>query len=268
MWVPPAPLAFRVSCGTLRELDDTDAALMDVDGTEPADVQAELGGTGDADATMPDPDSPFEPLPPVRWAAETDWPDFPNAGTLLFQEIENPHQLNTFSSDSLQGSVRMLTGEVGTFSGQFSPGEAMATLAESMQWPLRGQSPLCRGRSGPLNGAAQEMCLRWSNEQRAFAEFADAAYVSSVGNTKKGSARSSRDAPVCASLTTVSAATCGPTLAIPHNDWFDGPHFCGARSFMAAAAGYAWLANLVSTRALGVPARRGGSGQPLCGGDS
>ena len=94
----------------------------DVDGTEYADVQAELGGAAravrwcgsidsqsDTDATMPDPHSPFEPLPPVRWAAETGWPDFPNAVTLHFQKVENPHQLNTLSSDSLQGSARMLT---------------------------------------------------------------------------------------------------------------------------------------------------------------
>ena len=77
IWVGPS--AFRVSCGTLRELDDIDAALMDVDGTETADAQAELGGAvcvvrwcgsidsqSDTDATMPDPDSPFEPLPLVR----------------------------------------------------------------------------------------------------------------------------------------------------------------------------------------------------------
>ena len=62
-------------------------------------------------------------------------------------------------------------------------------------------------------------------------------------------------------LTTASAAT-------SHNDQFDGRHFCGARSYVTAATGYAWRAKLVSTYAARVPARRGGSGQPLCGGDS
>ena len=132
MWVPPAQSAFLVSCETLREVDDTHAALMDVDGTEFADAEAELGGAAravrwcggidsqsDTDATMLDPDSPFEPLPPVRWAAEIGWSDFPNANTFLFQEVEHPHQLITLSSDSLQGSPRMLPWEVETFSSQF-----------------------------------------------------------------------------------------------------------------------------------------------------
>ena len=39
MWVPPSPSAFIASCGKLRELDDIDTALMDVDGTETADAQ-------------------------------------------------------------------------------------------------------------------------------------------------------------------------------------------------------------------------------------
>ena len=71
----------------------------------------------------------------MPWAAETDWSDFPNAGTLLFQEVERQHQLTTFSSDSLHGSAGMLTWEVETLPGRVSPGEAMATLLDSAQWP-------------------------------------------------------------------------------------------------------------------------------------
>ena len=78
------------------------------------------------------------------------------------------------------------------------------------------------------------------------------------------------------SLTIASAATCGPMLALPHNNWIDGSHACGTRShvaesaacrrfFRTATTGYVWRAKPVSTRAPGAPARRSGSGQPcLC----
>ena len=131
----------------------------------------------------------------------------------------------------------------------------------------------------------RKCALGWTNEQRASAAFADVAYVPSVGNTKTSNARSSSDAPVCVRwnglppprsvllcsagpLTTVSAATCGPLLALPHNDRFDGRHFCGAGSCMAATTRYGWRAKPVSTCVPGAPARRSGSVQPLYGGDS
>ena len=87
--------------------------------------------------------------------------DFPNAGTLLFQEVEHPRRLNTFPSDSLQGPAGMLTGKVGTSSGQFSQGEAMAPLAESMQWP-RNQfgAPVLFTITAP--GAAASWCYNAS----------------------------------------------------------------------------------------------------------
>ena len=206
-----------------------------------ADAQAEPGGVvgavrccgsidsqSDTDATMPDPGSPFEPLPPVRWVAETDWSDFPNAGTLLFQEVEHPRQLNTFPSDSLQGSAGMLTGKVGTSSGQFSLWDLLGSVLSGRSdgtsgrkhavapQPIRrscslhdhsprnscrlvlqcldGQSPLCRGRSSPLAVLLRKCALDWTNEQRASAALADVACVPSVGNTKTGNSRSSSDA--------------------------------------------------------------------------
>ena len=171
--VPPAPSAFIVSCGSLRELDDTDAALMDVDGTEYADVQAELGG---AARVVRGCWTPI--LPPVRWAAEADWPDFLTAGTLHFQEVENPHQVKTLqrlrawtSQDSgpLPLQVSLLRKSRPSrvcslrakrrqlfrlFSRRSQPQERLPFGATT---PRRGQSPLYRGRSSPLDGTAQEM---------------------------------------------------------------------------------------------------------------
>ena len=64
-------------------------------------------------------------------------------------------------SNSLQGSSGMRTEEVGTFSGQFSPGEAMAPLAESMQWSrnLFGAPVLC---TVAAPGAAAVWCYNAS----------------------------------------------------------------------------------------------------------
>ena len=51
-------------------------------------------------------------------------------------------------------------------------------------------------------------------------------------------------------LTSVSAATRGPMLALPLNDWIDGCH-------MVAVTEFAWRARPVSPRAPGGPATLG-----------
>ena len=45
-------------------------------------------------------------------------------------------------------------------------------------------------------------------------------------------------------------------LALPHNDLFDGRHFCGARSYVVATTGHAWRAEPVSTCAPGASSSR------------
>ena len=65
-----------------------------------------------------------------------------------------------------------------------------------LQCLAAAKSPLCRGRSSPLDGAAQEMCPR----------------LDSVENTKTGNARSTSDAPVCASLERAASAKSSPLL--------------------------------------------------------
>ena len=48
------------------------------------------------------------------------------------KKSSGPHQLTTFSSDSLRGSAWW---KVETLSGRVSPGEAMATVEDSAQCP-------------------------------------------------------------------------------------------------------------------------------------
>ena len=98
----------------------------------------------------------------------------------------------------------------------------------------------------------------WSDEQRASADFSDAALASSVGSTT-GSARTS-PVPFCSLgyLTNASAATCGPVHAFPHNDWIDGRHACRVRSYVPPLQNVC-SAKSVSPRAPGAPARRSGS---------
>ena len=89
------------------------------------------------------------------------------------------------------------------------------------------------------------------------------------------SARSSSDAPVCASLERAASAKSSPLLLA----WVADNRQCSQELhrrvgsilpafFQAATAGYVWRAKPVPTRAPGAPARRSGFGQPLCGGDS
>ena len=132
--------------------------------------------------------------------------------------------------------------------------------------------------------------LGWSGELRASAKFPDAARVSSVGSTMTGSARSSSDAPVCASLERAASAKSSPLLLA----WVADNRQCsGLRaaapspsqrldrrpprlreqelhrrvssmlSVSPATTGYVWRAKPVSTRAPRASARRSGSGQTL-----
>ena len=198
-------------------------------------------------------------LPSSPCLSETDWSDFPNAGTLLFQErrasAPAEHFLQRKSRHSRVSSLRTKRWHLwqSVCSG---PGTNSALLFSSRSQPRSGcrlvlqclaAASLVSAEGGvvPWTVLLRKCALGWTNEQRATAEFADGAFVSSVGIRRQAmpgpavmpqSARRwngllpPRAVLLCSpgSLATVSAATCGPKLALPHNDRFDGRHFCGA----------------------------------------
>ena len=177
------------------------------------------------------------------------------------------------SRDAYAGS-RDLLGSVlsGRSDGTFGREDAVAPQPIRRSCSLHGRSPRrgCRLVLQSLAAASLlsaergvvpwtvlgKRNLGWTKEQRAPAEFADAAYfpeweirrqaVPGTAVMPQSARRWNGLLPpwevlFCSpgSLTTVSAATCGPKLALPHNDSFDGRHFCGAKSYMAATRGYA-----------------------------
>ena len=165
MWVPPAPSAFIASCGKLRELDDIDTALMDVDVQRlqtPSGPRFSLRALascslGSRNRLVAFSQCRHPPLPRSRASAPAE--HFLQPGCLRGKS--GPSRVSILWAKRWHLRWRVCSGPATNsallLSSRSQPQEQLP-FGDTM--PRCGQSPLRRRRSSPLDGAAQEICPR------------------------------------------------------------------------------------------------------------